>query len=283
MTTTTVAKLTVGKVKFQGKDTEVLRFALKNVWFYFLTTAPRPNKGKKFNASFPAKDSSYSVQVLVSDKKVLKEITKSKTNPNGYTKVTSHTVEKEDFEEQFKCAPPFEAEEYTLLKLSRHASFQDGATFDGSHAIKLQTLSDGKLVPHDRDIVKAKRHADHEDKKSYDALTTTTMIGNGTSGHVFLTGSWYEFEKEVNQKPIQEQFIITDLVEYVGGTSREAELSEEDLAALGLEGVEVVKSKPRALRELDEAGESGSTGSDDDALEDPEDDDAKAGEEFETD
>lgn len=269
--TTTVVKMKDGVTKFKGKETATLRFALKDCYFYFLTTAPRPNKGKKFDASFPAKDSSYSVQVLVTDKKVLKEITKSKSNPNGYTKVTTNTVDADEFEEQFKCKPPFEADEYTFLKLNRHAGYGDGATFDGAHYIPVVEIKDGKRVEHARGVIKAKRHADHEDKKCYDAIITETMIGNGTQGHVILNGSWYEFENETNQKPIQESFIITDLVPYVGSGSKQKEVSDDDMEALGLGGMEVVKAEPKPRNAAEEL-EQQEAGGDDEPLTDPDDD-----------
>lgn len=261
---TTVAKLKDGSTKFKQKETATLRFALKDVWFYFLTTAPRPNKGKKFDACFPAKDSSYSVQVLVSDEDVLDEIEKSKTR-EGYSKVTRAVVKAEDFEEQFKCKPPFEAKKYYFLKLNRHAAFSDGATYEGSHYVPVVEVKDGQAVKHAQSTLKAKPHAQHEEKKNYDAIITTPMIGNGSQGHVILVGSWYEFESEVNQKPIQESFVITKLVEYVS-SGKTTEVTEDDLAALGLEGLEMVEAeKPKSHEQtiVDEV-------EDDEPMEDPE-------------
>lgn len=263
---TTVVKMKAGTVKFKGKETEVLRYALKDVWFYYLTTVPRANKGKTTDPSFPAKDSSYSVQVLVSDKKVLKEITKSKTNAEGYSKVTLATVDAEEFEEQFKCKPPFEAEEYTFLKLNRHASYADGATFEGAHFIPVIEIKDGKKIEHAKGRVKAKAHVDHDEKKTYDAITTAEAIGNGTKGHVILTGSWYEFEGDTNQKPIQESFIITDLIKFVNTSGGAKEVQEDDLEAMGLGGLETVKAEPQDAAEEVEQAEGGS-------IEDPDDDD----------
>ncbi len=267
---TTVTKMKDGSVKFKGKETATLRFALKDVWFYFLTTAPRPKKGKKFVPEFPAKDSSYSVQVLVSDEDILDEIEKSKSR-DGYSKVTRAVVKAEDFKEQFKCEPPFEAKKYYFLKLTRHASFSDGATYEGSHYIPVVQLKDGKVEKHAQDVIAAKPHKDHDAKKSYDAIITTPMIGNGSKGHVILSGSWYEFEDEVNQKPIQESFVITELVPYVS-SGKSAEVSEDDMAALGLEGLEVVEAEKPKTREqqiVEEIQEE----DDDEPMEDPESDD----------
>lgn len=260
---TTVVALKNGSAKFKGKETDTLRFALKDVWFYFLTTSPRPNKGKKFDPCFPAKDSSYSVQVLVSDKKVLKEITKSKSNPNGYSKVTTATVDADDFEEAFKCKPPFEADEYTFLKLNRHAAFAGGETYEGSHYIPVMIREDGKLVKCAQTFIKAKPHKDHDEKKNYDAIATNPMIGNGSKGHVMLAGSWYEFENEVNQKPIQEQFIIEELVAYVS-SGKTTEISDDDLAALGLEGVDVVEAPKPQRSEAEKIADDEPLDSDDD-------------------
>lgn len=247
---TTVVKLKNGSVKFKGKDTETLRYALKDVWFYFLTTSPRPNKGKKFIPEFPAKDSSYSVQVLVSDEDVLDQIEKSKKQ-DGYTKVTRAVVKDEDFEEAFKCKPPFEAKKYHFLKLTRHAAFADGATYEGSHFVPVMIREDGKLVKCAQGVIKAKPSKDHDDKKSYDAITTNPMIGNGSKGHVMLAGSWYEFEQETNQKPIQEQFIIEDLVAYVS-SGKSTEISDDDLSALGLDGLDVVDAPKPAQSEAEQ-------------------------------
>lgn len=258
MTQTTVVKMKDGSAKFKGKETATLRFALKDVWFYFLQTSPRPNKGKKFIPEFPAKDSSYSVQVLVSNEDILDEIEKSKSR-DGYTKVTRATVKAEDFEEQFKCKPPFEAKKYYFLKLNRHASFADGATYVGSHFVPVDVVKDGKRTQYNADAIKytkAKRHADHDDKKNYDAIGLELMVGNGSKGHVILQGSWYEFENEVNQKPIQEAFIITDLIEFVS-TGKTTEISDEEADLLGLGGLETVTAdapKPQsAADELEQA------------------------------
>lgn len=264
---TTVTKLKDGSVKFKQKETATLRFALKDVWFYFLTTAPRPNKGKKFDACFPAKDSSYSVQVLVSDEDVLDEIEKTKSR-DGYTKVTRAVVKAEDFEDQFKCKPPFEAKKYHFLKLNRHASFSDGATYEGSHFVPVVEVKDGQALKHAKDVIKAKYHAEHDEKKNYDAIITTPMVGNGSQGHVILVGSWYEFEGEVNQKPIQESFVLTKLIEYVS-SGKTTEVSEDDLAALGLDGLEMVEAeKPQSHEQsiVDEVN----GGDDDEPMEDPE-------------
>ncbi|AZV02157.1 hypothetical protein [Pectobacterium phage Wc4-1] len=267
--TTTVVKLKDGSTKFQNKDTPVLRFALKDVWFYFLTTAPRPNKGKTFNAAFPAKDSSYSVQVLVTDEDVLDEIEKSKTK-DGYTKVTRAVVKAEDFEEQFKCKPPFEAKKYYFLKLNRHAGYADGATFTGAHYIPIVEVKDGKKIEHARSCVKAAKSDKHEEKKVYDAIKTEPMIGNGSKGHVILVGSWYEFEKDVNQKPMQESFVMTDLIEYVSTANGEREVSDDDMDALGLGGLETVKAAPRdAAEEIDRASEKPKPVDDGEPLDDP--------------
>lgn len=267
---TVVTRIKDGSFKFKNKETATLRFALRDVWFYFLSTSPKPKKGKTFNPCFPAKDSSYEVQVLVSDKKVLKEISKTKSNPDGYTKVTTMVVDKDDFEDQFKCKPPFEADEYHFLKLSRHASYADGATYEGAHYVPVMIRQDGKLVKCEKSFNKAKPHADHEDKKNYDAFVTSPMIGNGSHGHVILAGSWYEFEGEVNQKPIQEQFIIEDLIEYVS-SGKSVEVSDDDLAALGLEGMEVVDAPKTAKSEAEHVADGTLPDDDDDdePLDDP--------------
>lgn len=265
---TTVVALKKGSAKFKGKETETLRFALKDVWFYFLTTSPRPNKGKKFIPEFPAKDSSYSVQVLVSDEDVLDEIEKSKSR-DGYSKVTRAVVKREDFVEQFKCEPPFEAKKYYFLKLNRHAAFADGATYPGSHFVPVDVVKDGQRVQYTVDSIKyqkAKKHADHDDKKVYDAIGLDLMVGNGSKGHVILAGSWYEFEGETNQKAIQESFIITDLIEYVS-SGKTTEISDEEADLLGLSGLTTTaaaapkQSTPSSPSdELDNAG----AGDDDD-------------------
>lgn len=270
---TTVVKLKNGSAKFKGKDTETLRFALKDVWFYFLTTSPRPNKGKKFIPEFPAKDSSYSVQVLVSDEDVLDELEKSKTR-DGYTKVTRAVVKAEDFEEAFKCKPPFEAKKYYFLKLNRHAAFADGATYPGSHFIPVDVVKDGQRIQYTTETIKyqkAKKHSDHDDKKVYDAIGLDLMVGNGSKGHVLLAGSWYEFEGDVNQKPIQESFIITDLIEYVA-SGKATEISDEEADLLGLSGLTATTAAtPKPSSPSDEVDNA--SGSDDDDDDAPLDDD----------
>ncbi len=263
---TTVVALKNGSAKFKGKETETLRFALKDVWFYFLTTSPRPNKGKKFIPEFPAKDSSYSVQVLVSDEDVLDEIEKSKSR-DGYSKVTRAVVKREDFVEQFKCEPPFEAKKYYFLKLNRHAAFADGATYPGSHFVPMDVVKDGQRIQYTIDSIKyqkAKKHSDHDDKKIYDAIGLDLMVGNGSKGHVILAGSWYEFEGEVNQKAIQESFIITDLIEYVS-SGKTTEISDEEADLLGLSGLTTTAAAaPKQSQPSSPSDEVNDAGGDDD-------------------
>lgn len=255
---TTVVKLKSGSTKFKNKDTEIQRFALKDVWFYFLNTAPQPNKGKSASAEYPAKNCSYSVQVLVSDEDILDEIEQSKSR-DGYTKVTRAVVKREDFKESFKCEPPFEAKKYYFLKLTRHASYADGATYAAAHFAPIDVVKDGKRIQYNADAIrriKAKPHTDHDEKKSYDGLALDLMVGNGSKGHIILAGHWYEFQSEVKQKPIQESFVITDLIEYVA-TAKATGISDEEADILGLGDLETTTAAaPKPTSPSDEIDQS---------------------------
>lgn len=76
-----VVKMKAPVEKYNGTERQTLRYLLKDVWFYYLNTSPRPGKGKSIDKKFPGKDCNYSVSILAEDgNKLFKEFTKSKKN-----------------------------------------------------------------------------------------------------------------------------------------------------------------------------------------------------------
>lgn len=50
-----VVKMKAPVEKYNGQERETLRYLLKDVWFYYLNTIPRPQKGKSVDKHFPGK------------------------------------------------------------------------------------------------------------------------------------------------------------------------------------------------------------------------------------
>ena len=230
-----VVKMKAPVEKYNGTERQTLRYLLKDVWFYYLNTSPRPGKGKSIDKKFPGKDCNYSVSILAEDgNKLFKEFTKSKKNPEGWDKVTTEAVDADDFEEKFGCKPPCEADTYYILKVSRAAAYKDGAVWTAKQSFPVMLIEEvnGKRVAVKQPMKKI--------NKNYDVIHPDIAVGNGSFGSVILSTHFYTFENNVLTKPIQEQFIIDTLVPYTGGNGAngEPELDEDELAMLGLDGVE---------------------------------------------
>lgn len=58
-----VVKMKAPVEKYNGTERQTLRYLLKDVWFYYLNTSPRPGKGKSIDKKFPGKDCNYSVSI----------------------------------------------------------------------------------------------------------------------------------------------------------------------------------------------------------------------------
>lgn len=270
--------------KYAGEDREVARYLLKDVWFYYLQTAPRISKGKTWSKEFPAKDCSYSVSILAEDgKKLFKEFTKSKNNPEApWDTVKVEDVEREDFFDKYGCEPPFESETYYVLKVARAAAYKDGSVWAEKQSFTVSLIEEinGKRLAVKQPMrkVKAAKSDKHEDKKNYDVIHPDMMIGNGSKGSVILSTHFYTFENNIKTKPVQEQFIISDLIEYVGSDRQGAdpELEDDALAALGIDGVDTSAE----LVEKDYSDDNPSKHSNSGELVDPDEEDET--EEFET-
>ncbi|EOM8462623.1 hypothetical protein ACNCUE_000105, partial [Shigella flexneri] len=205
-----------------------------------------------------------------------------KKNPDGWDKVTTETVDADDFEEKFGCEPPFEADTYYILKVSRSAAYKDGAVWSAKQSFPVMLVEElnGKRVAVKQPMkkIKAAKSDKHDDDKTYDVVCPDIAVGNGSFGSVILSTHFYTFEGNVLTKPIQEQFIIDTLVPYTGGTggATETELDEDELALLGLAGVE---DNGEISEEDAKDSDDDKGGDDDDDLPTPDDDD----EDFETD
>lgn len=265
--------------KYNKAERQTYRFLLKDVWFYYLQTRPFPGQGKSVDATMPGKDCSYSVSILVKDGgKLLKQIAKSKKNPDGFDKVTTEVVDADDFEEKFGCEPPFEAEVYHILKVNRSAAYKDGAVWNAKHSFPVLLIEDigGKRVAVKQPMkkIKAKKSSKHEEDRTYDVVHPDIAIGNGSFGSVILSTHFYTFENNVLTKPIQEQFIIETLVPYVGGSNGESntELDEDELAMLGIAGVETNDVINEEDDEKEPEDDEDEPEDDDEDMEDPDDD-----------
>ena len=272
--------------KYNKVERPTFRFLLKDVWFYYLQTRPFPGQGKSVDATMPGKDCSYSVSILVKDGgKLLKQITKSKKNAEGFDKVTTEVVDADDFEEKFGCEPPFEAESYHFLKVNRSAAYKDGGVWNAKHSFPVLLIENigGKRVAVKQPMkkIKAMKSPKHEEDRTYDVVHPDIAVGNGSFGSVILATHFYTFENNVLTKPIQEQFIIETLVPYVGGGNGEAntELDEDELAMLGISGVE--DNGTVTEDDSEEEEEADDEGTDDEDMEDP-DDDEDEDEDFDT-
>lgn len=282
-----VVKMKAPVEKYNGQERETLRYLLKDVWFYYLNTIPRPQKGKSVDKHFPGKDCNYSVSILAKDgNKLFKEFTKTKKNPEGWDKVTTEAVDADDFEEKFGCEPPFEAETYHILKVSRSAAYKDGAVWSAKQSFPVMLVEEinGKRVAVKQPMkkIKAAKSDKHDDDKTYDVIHPDIAVGNGSFGSVILATHFYTFEGNVLTKPIQEQFIIDTLVPYTGGTggTTETELDEDELAMLGLAGVEDNgEITEEDAKDSGDEGKGGDDDDDDDDLPNPDDDE----DDFETD
>lgn len=254
------------------KGKEVPRYALQNVYFYFMNTMPMLNKGKKADSSFPMKNRTFSVSVLA-DRKTAVAFKKK------FSDCKIETIDSEEFEEKFKCEPPFEAETYSIVKLARHASYPDGSFYLGAHGLDVFILEGRKPVGVPMKKIKAKPHADHQEGREYDGIIPNLAVGNGTKGTVICEEYTYTFEGEQKTKPIHQAVYISELVPFEGGSINRS-LDESDLSELGFE--EPVESS-EIIDEPESVGSTNSTasgksgddddGDDDDALPGYDDDD----------
>ena len=170
------------------------------------------------------------------------------------------------------------------MKVSRAAAYKDGAVWTAKQSFPVMLIEEvnGKRVAVKQPMKKIKAQASdkHEDDKNYDVIHPYIAVGNGSFGSVILSTHFYTFENNVLTKPIQEQFIIDTLVPYTGGNGAngEPELDEDELAMLGLDGVE----DNGEITEEDATDHKPSNNSDDGDDEDLPDPDDEEDEDFDT-
>lgn len=162
---------------------------------------------------YQSEDKEYSIQVLLEDEAAAKAWNKQ------FKKQKAKSIDAEEFEQQFKVKPPFEADEYFTITLKREATYQDGNPLKEDDKPKVYILGDnGKL----KDI------------------TATKLIGNGsivTVSYTERTNDYGTFAKLRNVR-------VDTLIEYVSkGT--DSELGEIDDGSDEFE--DAPKPKPKVV------------------------------------
>lgn len=158
-----------------------------NAFVYYTKIAkPALKYGKKPVAGKPHANREYAVDVLVTeeDYKLLK---------GKYKTVKSIKEAKEytasEFEEQFKVAPPYEAENYIVIKFKKSADYQDGNATPKPSVV-------GKVGS---------------------GVNASTEIGNGTEAHVQWREREWTYEGKKGLSLDLAALAVVNLVEYVGG------------------------------------------------------------------
>jgi len=188
---------------YNKKETNMSLKTGKNVIFnghIFYTKIAKPAlKYGEQPASTPHGNREYVVDVLVTedDYKALKK---------KYKTVKSVKEAKEfdakEFEAQFKCAPPFEAETYFVIKFKKSADYKDGNATQ-------------------KPIVKG--------VKGVTGISVTTEIGNGTEAHVQWKERPWEYQGKKGLSLDLAAIGVVSLVEYTGGgTEIEFDFEDED-------------------------------------------------------
>lgn len=158
-----------------------------NAFVYYTKIAkPALKYGKKPVTGKPHANREYAVDVLVTeeDYKLLK---------GKYKTVKSIKEAKEftasEFEEQFKVAPPYEADNYVVIKFKKSADYQDGNATPKPSVV-------GKVGS---------------------GVNASTEIGNGTEAHVQWREREWTYEGKKGLSLDLAALAVVNLVEYVGG------------------------------------------------------------------
>lgn len=166
--------------------------------FYTKIAKPALKYGEQ-PTSTPHGNREYVTDVLVTeeDYKLLKK---------KYKMVKSIKEAKEfdatEFEAQFKCAPPYEAETYFIVKFKKSADYKDGNATQ-------------------KPIVKG--------VKGVTGISVTTDIGNGTEAHVQWKERPWEYQGKKGLSLDLAAIGVVNLVEFTGGgTELEFDFEDED-------------------------------------------------------
>lgn len=152
---------------------------LSNVTFYY-TCVAEPKQ--KYQTEDP-KEKEY-ITTVVLDKKQYKEFIKV------FPKKATMSVDNEDFEAQYKTAPPYpDQDEQYVLKFKQKTYKANGEPMPDSLRPRVFQFIDGVQT----DI-------------------TSTLIGNGSKGTIRWTA--YQAEKATNPTVTLDCMLITDLVAY---------------------------------------------------------------------
>lgn len=180
------AKISKGKKFTDEKPVMVLH----DVYFYYMKHAEGGAPKYKTNGE-TLLDCEYSLQVLVT-KAIAKQIKKF------HKKLSLKECTAEEFEAQFKVAPPFvsEDDEYYTISLSNNAGYKDKKTGE------IKPLSAFTVV------------------NSFRESLADTLVGNGSKGMMGINITEYDHPKYGKGTSINIGMVkITELVEYIAPDS----------------------------------------------------------------
>ena len=169
---------------------------LENVHLYYTMVNPK----------FP--DTSFDKKVWKTSTLVTKEdvLALRKRYPivKAFSKgvIANNTVESaEEFEEKFKCAPPYEAEEYYFIEFSTYAAYQDGS-INEKNIVDVINIKGGKPV--------------------------LQSVGNGTLGHIQWKERTFKHKGKEGLTLDLLRIGVVDLVPYENTASCEFDLEEDE-------------------------------------------------------
>lgn len=204
---------------------------LFNVNVYYTKIAkPALKYGKKPVAGKPHANREYAVDVLVTeeDYKLLK---------GKYKTVKAIKEAKEftaaEFEEQFKVAPPYEADNYIVIKFKKSADYQDGNATPKPSVVG----------------------------KKGSGINSSTEIGNGTEAHVQWREREWTYEGKKGLSLDLAALAVVNLVEYTGGgvpLEFGSDFEEAESSDFG-DGFDEADDAPFSTDESDDSGDSDSS------------------------
>ena len=197
-----------------------------NAFIYYTKIAKPALKFGKKPTSTPHGNREYVVDVLVTEEDYGKLKKKFKTVKSIKD---AREFDAKEFEEAFKVAPPYEAENYIVVKFKKSADYQDG-----------------NATP--KPIVKAA-------KGCTERVTVSTEIGNGSEAHVQWKEREWKYEGKNGLSLDLAALGIVNLVPYSGG---ETELDfdvEDDVEFDEEEGMDEDQADNQADNPSEEEGD----------------------------
>lgn len=150
-------------------------------------------KPKDLDKEKPWMHKQYETQLVVT-KEILKQLKKA------HKKMQAKDFDAEDFKKNFKVDPPFEADEYHVIRVARKAFKTDGDAAQPPRVFGKNT-SDNMLE---------------------------TLIGNGSVGTVKVRVYPWENDFGKGTSITLDAIRVTDLVEYSGGGANDDDMFDDD-------------------------------------------------------